>query len=69
MKKQDIEITIGPNGEVSFTMKGVKGKNCLAESAFLEEALGTVVEREHTSEYYEASEGVSQSVYGGGDDD
>ena len=40
MRKQDIEITISPTGEVSFTVQGVKGTGCLAETKFLEEALG-----------------------------
>jgi hypothetical protein len=58
MRKQDIEITISPTGEVSFTIKGVKGSSCINETKFLEEALGGgVLEQEKTSEYYEESEG------------
>lgn len=58
MRKQDIVISIGPTGEVSFTVKGVKGAACLSETAFLEKALGGVVlEREKTGEYYEEGEG------------
>ncbi len=54
MRKQDIEIKISPSGQVSFTVKGVKGGACLDETKFLEEALGgAVVERERTSEFYE----------------
>ena len=60
MRKQDIEITISPDGEVSFTVKGVKGSACLDETRFLEEAAGgEVVEQEKTSEYYEAGQGAS----------
>lgn len=60
MHKQDIEITISPKGEVSFTIKGVKGPNCMAETKFLEEALGGVVsEQVKTGEYYEQSEGYA----------
>ena len=69
MRKQDIEITISPSGEVSFTIKGVKGADCLTETKFLEDALGGgVLEREKTSEYYEASESGYQYSYSGGDD-
>ena len=58
MRKQDIEITISPTGEVSFTVKGVKGASCLDETKFLEDALGNgVVDRQKTSEFYEQSEG------------
>ncbi len=54
MRKQDIEITISPTGEVSFTVKGVKGSSCVDETKFLEQALGgAVVSMEPTGEYYE----------------
>jgi hypothetical protein len=56
MRMQDIEITIGPTGEVSFEIKGVKGSRCIDETRFLEEAVGEVAEREHTAAYYEADE-------------
>ena len=59
MRKQDLEITISPTGEVSFTVKGVKGASCLDETAFLEAALGgKVLDRERTAEYYEEGQGV-----------
>jgi len=72
MRKQDIEITISPTGEVTFTVKGVKGASCLDETRFLEEALGGgVLEQERTSEYYEQGESSYASSYigGSGDDD
>ena len=67
MRKQDIEIVIGPNGKVEFTIKGVKGSSCVDETRFLEQALGgsgAVTEQQKTGEYYEQSEGYS-SVYQG----
>ena len=70
MKPQDIEITISPTGEVSFTVKGVKGSSCMQETKFLEEALGGwVVEQEKTSEYYEQGESASVYNYSGGEDE
>ncbi len=71
MRKQDIEISISPTGEVSFQIKGVAGARCIDETQFLEDALGgAVIEREHTPEYYQQSEGGYVSSYsGGGDDD
>ena len=58
MHKQDIEITISPKGEVTFTVKGVKGGSCLDETKFLEQALGGgVIDQQKTGEYYEQSEG------------
>jgi hypothetical protein len=70
MRMQDIEITIGPTGEVSFEVKGVKGSRCIDETRFLEEAVGEVTERERTAAYYEADEtGASVRVSSDSDDD
>jgi hypothetical protein len=71
MRKQELEITISPTGEVSFTIKGVKGASCVDETKFLEQALGgdeAVLDRERTSEYYEETEGAFQTSYTGGED-
>lgn len=58
MRKQEIEISISPTGEVSFTVKGIKGASCIDETKFLEQALGGEVQvREPTQEYYEQGEG------------
>lgn len=71
MRKQDIEITISPTGEVSFTIKGVKGASCMDETKFLEDALGGgVLEQERTPEYYEQGEDNYSTQYvGDGEDD
>ncbi|HLU65574.1 MAG TPA: DUF2997 domain-containing protein [Kofleriaceae bacterium] len=67
MRKQDIEITISPSGEVSFTVKGVKGASCIDETRFLEQALGgEVLVREPTSEYYEQSESSTAHQWASG---
>jgi hypothetical protein len=70
-RKQDIEIVINAKGEVTFTVKGVKGGSCMDETKFLEQALGgdgAVLEQEKTSEFYEQSEGYT-SVWSGGNKD
>lgn len=71
--KKAIEIVINAKGEVTFEAKGIKGPNCLAETAFLQEALGgdaAVVEQEKTAEFYEGSEGyVSTWASGEGKDE
>jgi len=69
MRKQDIEITISPTGEVTFTVKGVKGASCLDETKFLEQALGGAVEQTKTAEYYEQSEGYVSTWAGEGKDE
>jgi len=67
VRKQDIEIVIKPNGEVTFQVKGVKGSSCLNETRFLEDALGgEVVEQEKTGEYYEQSESHASATVGEG---
>jgi DUF2997 family protein len=72
MHKQDIEIVINAKGEVTFQVKGVKGGSCIAETQFLEQALGgaaAVVDQQKTSEFYESSEGYVSTWAGEGKDD
>jgi hypothetical protein len=72
MRKQDIEIVINAKGEVTFEVKGVKGGSCLAETKFLEQALGgdaAVVEQQRTAEFYEQSEGYTSTWVGEGKDE
>ena len=72
MRKQDIEIVIDEKGEVTFTVKGVKGGSCVDETKFLEQALGgdaAVVDQQKTSEYYEQSEGYVSAWTGGSKDE
>jgi hypothetical protein len=52
MEKKEIEFIIKPNGEVEFTIKGVKGKKCIP-LADLFKTLGEVTSFKNTSEYYE----------------
>jgi hypothetical protein len=72
MRKQDIEIVISPTGEVTFTVKGVKGEACIGETKFLEAALGgdaAVIDQQKTGEYYEQSEGYVETWAGEGKDE
>jgi hypothetical protein len=72
MRKQDIEIVINAKGEVTFQVKGVQGGSCIAETKFLETALGgdaAVVDQLKTSEFYEQSEGYASAWAGEGKDD
>ena len=39
-EKKELEITIGPDGEVQVLVKCIKGASCTEETKFLEEALG-----------------------------
>lgn len=72
MRKQDIEIVIDAKGEVTYEVKGVKGGRCLAEAAFLKEALGgdaAVVDEQRTAEFYEETEGYGSAWQRGGQAD
>lgn len=72
MEMQEMEITVEADGNTIIHVKGVKGSDCLTITKALEESLGTVVERTHTSELYEqpdyilAREAISAK---NGDDD
>jgi len=65
-KKRDMIVTIGPDGNVQITVEGVPGKGCLEFTKFLEEELGEVVNRTHTSEYFLDEEEVETEVKVGG---
>jgi Protein of unknown function (DUF2997) len=62
-EKKELEITIGPDGEVQVLVKCIKGASCTEETKFLEDALGNTIEsRELTSEYYEQPTGAAQTT-------
>lgn len=69
MRVQDIEITIGPSGEVSFEIKGVRGSQCIEETRFLEEAIGEVSERERTAAYYQEEDTEDRAALQSGGED
>lgn len=52
-QKVELEVEIAPDGEVSFTVKGLKGHGCMDLAKQLEEALGEIQEKTRTPEYYE----------------
>lgn len=52
-QKHEIQIDIDDNGNVSFQVKGVKGKKCLEITKELEAVLGIVKSQEKTAEFYQ----------------
>ena len=60
MDMQELEITIDKEGRVQVAVRGVKGEGCLALTKNIEDAVGTVEERECTAEYYEQPASVSE---------
>ncbi len=65
--RQEIEIQISADGEISFQVKGVPGSACLELTKTLEAELGVVVERQKTSEYYQEELKTETSVILGDD--
>lgn len=54
MEIQEVELFIKPNGEVSYEVRGVKGKKCLDLTKEMEIGLGgEILSREDTSEMHE----------------
>jgi len=54
MKFEEIEVIIGPDGEITYTVKGIKGRKCLDITRDLEMDLGgEILSRENTWEMYE----------------
>jgi hypothetical protein len=53
MQMQELEITIGNDGRVLVHVSGAPGQDCVSLSGALEQAVGTVEERNFTPEYYE----------------
>lgn len=52
-KKDELEISITSEGDVSINVIGTKGKKCLDLTKDLEEILGIVTERETKPQFYE----------------
>jgi hypothetical protein len=50
--KHELEITIGPGGEVKIQVRGISGGGCLEAARFLEDALGGLALRELTPDFY-----------------
>ena len=63
MDMQELEITIDKEGKVQVTVRGVHGEGCLALTKNIENAVGTVEEREYTAEYYEQPVTVSNQNF------
>ncbi len=55
-QRREIQFTIDDNGEVSIQVLGVKGADCEKLTREMEEALGIVKTRQHTSEYWQTND-------------
>lgn len=66
--KREMKIKIKPDGTFEIEVDGVPGPECLDFTAFLEEELGEVVQRDRTAQFYEQAE-EQDHLHLGGDDD
>lgn len=55
-----VEVTIGPDGEVKVHVLGVSGPSCMKLTQALEQELGTVERTVKTGEYYQTPTSQSQ---------
>lgn len=61
MKRKEIAFVIDKTGEITATVKGMKGRGCKAVSEQLQD-LGTFVSEAPTSEYYEHEQSVGIDI-------
>ena len=62
IQKTELQITIDKQGNVTYKVKGLKGKDCIKSTEFLDDALGEVTTREYTREYYESKVRTTQRI-------
>lgn len=63
MTKREIEFIITPDGNVEFTVKGAKGKQCLPIAEVFK-MLGKPVSEHSTAEYYDQEDEQQVNVFG-----
>ena len=58
MRREEIIVTITPEGRATVTVEGIGGPRCEE----LEQALGVVCGNQRTMEYYQAQEKTTTSI-------
>jgi hypothetical protein len=51
MKTRTIEVIVSPTGDINIDAVGFKGADCEQATKFLEEALGTVQQKQRKTEF------------------
>ena len=62
MKRQEITVTIGQDGQATVAVSGIDGPACEVATEALEQALGPVRSRERTPEYYRTRQQQTSTV-------
>ena len=63
--QKSIEIIVSPSGEVSIDAVGFKGADCEKATAYLEKALGVVVNKSKKPECSQRTQTKTQQKVGG----
>lgn len=58
MAQQELEIEIGPSGQVTVRTIGIKGPACIDAAEMVARIIGTIESKQLTTEYYEAETGI-----------
>jgi hypothetical protein len=59
----ELEIEIGPDGETTVHVKGLKGKKCEGYLKVFENLLGKIKGQKRTTEYYEPDSPVTIDLH------
>jgi hypothetical protein len=62
--KRTIEVLVSPIGEIQIDAVGFKGADCEHATKFLEEALGTVQQKQKKPEYHQRTKPKQQQKIG-----
>lgn len=62
INKQELDISIDAEGNVSINVIGSKGKKCLELTKDIENALGIVVNRDTKPQFYETESSSSNFI-------
>ena len=62
MSQEEIEIEIGPTGQVTVRTKGIKGPRCVDVGEMIAQIIGRIESQELTHEYNEGGGTVRRSI-------
>ncbi len=62
--KPTIEVIVSPNGDIQIDAIAFKGADCEKATAFLEEALGVVAQKQKKPEYHQQNVKTNQQRLG-----
>lgn len=57
-----IEIIVSSNGETKIKTQGFAGSECLKATRFLESTLGKTIAEQHTAEFFQGVEQMSDVI-------